>query len=56
MKTIIGVLFISIGISMMIIYLNLFYYGYSLLDYIWYVVKSMEFYLFLIGLWLIKRR
>lgn len=50
---IIGICFMSTSFMYLILYLNLFSFGYSFYDYFKYLVGRFEFYYFFIGLFLI---
>ncbi len=48
-----GVILSSIGLNFIILYMNLFSFGYSFLEYVYFISKRLECLLFLIGLVLI---
>lgn len=49
----IGFIFMIIGCTFCILYFNLFVFGYSILEYITFIVHRWECYLFVIGLTLV---
>ena len=50
---IIGVILTSLGITFMILYLNLLTMGYSFLEFVNFIIRRLECWLFLIGIFLI---
>lgn len=55
LKVIIGCLFISIGLFFVIIYLNLFYIGYSFINFVYFIIRKGIIIFFIIGLFLIYK-
>ena len=51
---IIGVIFTSLGLFFIIIYLNLLTIGYSFIEFVHFISRRVEVWLFLIGIILIK--
>lgn len=51
-----GIFFCSISLTIIVIYVSLIKFGYSFFDYIIMLLKTWEFYLFIIGIYLIKKR
>lgn len=49
----IGFILMTIGCTFCILYFNLFVFGYSMLEYITFILKKWECYLFIIGFILI---
>ena len=45
-----GILFLSIGLSFIIIYLNLLNMGYSILDYVNFIIRRCECLITLLGI------
>lgn len=56
MKNILGIFFISISVAIVIIYSNLLIFEYSVVDFFKYLLKCWEFYFFILGIYLIKKR
>ena len=54
-KLIIGALFISIGLFFVIIYLNLFYIGYTFLEFVYFIIRRGIILFFLVGIFLIYK-
>lgn len=54
-KIIFGSLFISIGLFLIIIYLNLFYLGYTFLDFVYFIIKRGIILFIIIGIILIYK-
>jgi hypothetical protein len=52
----IGIFLCSISLTLVIIYFNLIKFGYSFFVYIEILLKTWEFYLFIFGIFLIKKR
>ena len=46
----ISLLMMTIGITYIIMYINLFTFGYTIKEYVFYILKQPECYLFIIGL------
>ena len=46
--------FMLLGLSTLILYINLFPFGYNLKEYINYIIKLPELYYFLIGFFLVN--
>lgn len=44
-----GILFMSIGITFFILYFNLFVFGYSFFEYLLFLLSRWECYLFVLG-------
>lgn len=55
-RKLIGIFLVSMSLSILIIYFNLILYGFSLKEYIIYVLKTWEFYMIFPGLYLIIKR
>ena len=54
-KLIIGTLLISIGLFFVIIYLNLFYLGYTFLEFVYFIIRRGIILFFLVGIFLIYK-
>lgn len=57
---IIGFILTVIGLSTIILYINLFSFGYNFKEYLMFLVKIKEFYYFIIGfillnIWILKK-
>jgi hypothetical protein len=52
----IGIFLCSISFTIIIINLNLLVYGWSFIEYIIYLLSNVEFYYFILGIILIKKR
>lgn len=52
---IIGIVLCSISVAVVVIYFNLLIFGYSILDFLMAVIKNIEFYFFIPGIYLIKK-
>ncbi len=52
---IIGIIFCSISLFFLIIYLNLFTLGYTFLNFVKFIIRSSWFYLFPLGIILIYK-
>ena len=46
----ISLLMMTIGITYIIMYINLFTFGYTIKEYVFYILKQPECHLFIIGL------
>ena len=46
----ISLLMMTIGITYIIMYINLFTFGYTIKEYVFYILKQPECYLFITGL------
>lgn len=55
-RKLLGLFFISMSLSIIVIYFNLILYGFSFLEYILMVLKTWEFYMLFLGLYLIIKR
>ena len=54
-KILIGIFLISIGLFFVIIYLNLFYIGYTFLEFVYFIIRSGIILFFLVGIFLIYK-
>ena len=54
-KIVFGSLLVSIGLFLIIIYLNLFYIGYSFLDFVYFIIRRGIILFFLGGIFLIYK-
>jgi hypothetical protein len=54
-KIVAGSLLVSIGLFLIIIYLNLFYIGYSFLDFVYFIIRRGIILFFLGGVFLIYK-
>ena len=50
---ILGIIFVCVGIFFTVIYLNLLYMGYSILDFGKFIIKRYEFWLIFLGIFCI---
>ena len=55
LKLLFGSLLVSIGLFLVVIYLNLFYIGYSFLDFVYFIIRSGIILIFLSGIFLIYK-
>lgn len=54
-KILIGTFLISIGLFFVIIYLNLFYIGYTFLEFVYFIIRRGIILFFLVGIFLIYK-
>lgn len=54
-KNLLGCILISIGIFLIIIYLNLFVYGYTFLKFAYFIIRKGIILFIIIGLFLIRK-
>ncbi|MBD9106418.1 hypothetical protein EGP99_01275 [bacterium] len=54
-KIVFGSLLVSIGLFLIIIYLNLFYIGYSFLDFVYFIIRRGIILFFLGGIFFIYK-
>ena len=47
---VLGILFVSIGLFFCILYLNLFSFGYTFLDYVYFIIRRIECHILWIGI------
>lgn len=52
----VGIICCSLGISILFIYLNLFVFGFNFFEYLFYVLKTFEFYLLPVGIFLLLKK
>lgn len=50
---VLGILFMSIGITFFVLYFNLFVFGYSFVEYLLFLFSRWECYLFFVGVILV---
>lgn len=55
-KYLVGIFCIGFSLSIVIIYSNLLIYGLGIKDFLLYIVKTWEFYLLPLGIYLIIKR
>jgi len=48
-----GILFVSIGLFFTFLYLNLFYFGYNIQKYVYFIIRRVECLIFFPGILLI---
>ena len=53
---IVGIILCSISLTVIVIYCNLLIFGYGVIEFIFSLLKCLEFYLFLPGIYLLKKR
>lgn len=51
----VGSIFLSISIGVLVISINLLVYGYSFFSFLLYLLQCWEFYFFIPGIYLIKK-
>lgn len=54
-KNLLGCILISIGLFLIIIYLNLFVYGYTFLKFAYFIIRKGIIFFIIIGLFLIRK-
>lgn len=54
-KNLLGCILISIGLFLIIIYLNLFVYGYTFLKFVYFIIRKGIILFIIIGLFLIRK-
>jgi hypothetical protein len=54
-KNLLGCILISIGLFLIIIYLNLFVYGYTFLKFAYFIIRKGIILFIIIGLFLIRK-
>ena len=46
---VLGILFVSIGLFFCILYLNLFSFGYTFFDYVYFIIRRIECHILWVG-------
>jgi len=54
-KNLLGCILISVGLFLIIIYLNLFVYGYTFLKFVYFIIRKGIILFIIIGLFLIRK-
>ena len=54
-KNVLGCIFISVGLFLIIIYLNLFVYGYTFLKFVYFIIRKGIILFILFGIFLIRK-
>lgn len=54
-ENLLGCILISIGLFLIIIYLNLFVYGYTFLKFVYFIIRKGIILFIIIGLFLIRK-
>ncbi len=50
LMAVLGILFVSIGLFFCILYLNLFSFGYTFFDYVYFIIRRIECHILWIGI------